>query len=262
MIETAKHDIKAQRAIRSLMNHKSKSGESILILSIKNENQQLAMQTLQLGGNPNILNRKGNTPLIIASKKGNLKLVLVLLDAGAKIGIFNNFKSSALIEAAKKKKIEILKLLISKSEVCEILHENIFGETVYSICMREKMTEILELLATARKMPQSFQTSRQQVPFPTNFKKMLVFYEKINKSLKTNSVNAPKKPKSNWMEGENEFLLHMEENKKETDSEKALQKPLEGLLQHSLMAFVLKNRLSLGMQNRSIRDVLSTISGK
>lgn len=70
----------------------------MLTQAIKMQSEAALAALLQIGANPNALNRKGVSPISAAAHKGTISLMVLLVNAGADVNAVNLSGSTALIQ--------------------------------------------------------------------------------------------------------------------------------------------------------------------
>ena len=143
---------------------------------VKHSNNTLAEKCIEMGGNPNYINKEGYTPLFIAVINNNYYMVKLLLEKGANpnfkyknippiwIACFRGFYNivyilleykanpkfidknnlSLLMISAYSKNLKLIKLLVKYKT--NIYHKNNDGDTILNISIKYKYMKITKYL--------------------------------------------------------------------------------------------------------------------
>lgn len=101
--------------------------DSALIVAIRRENDEAAMDLIRHGAPVNSMNGKGTTPLILAAQRGSMPLVSFLLEAGASLFVLSLSGVSALMQAAHFGHARVVETLLRASK--SLLEEANFNQT-------------------------------------------------------------------------------------------------------------------------------------
>lgn len=124
----------------------TEDGDSLLLLAVGLGNIERSRLFIDLGLNPNRLNKMGMTPLIYASGIGNAEMVRFLLDSGADPNLIG-FGGTPLMVAVLKSNYAIIEMLLAKGANLSAKADK--GETALSIALQKKCTAIVNQLKAA-----------------------------------------------------------------------------------------------------------------
>jgi ankyrin repeat protein len=93
-------------------NARNREGESALLIALKNERPELALQMLAAGADVNLAAVNGVTPLMAAAHAGHTALVRDLLGKGADVNATDQLRKTAMIYAAGEGHTEVVVLLL------------------------------------------------------------------------------------------------------------------------------------------------------
>lgn len=93
-------------------NARNRQGESALLIGLKNERPELALQMLAAGADVNLAAVNGVTPLMAAAHGGYTDIVRALLAQGADVHATDQLRKTAMIYAAGEGHTEVVVLLL------------------------------------------------------------------------------------------------------------------------------------------------------
>jgi hypothetical protein len=97
-----------------LANTKNKTGDSVLILALKNDNIEAAKRLVEVGADVNVRSTNGTTPLMYASRLGNSELVKQLVTKNADLTAKNNNGQTVLMYAKLSNNTGIIRFIQEK----------------------------------------------------------------------------------------------------------------------------------------------------
>jgi len=134
----------ANHADPNFKNGGPSDGETVLIMAMENENNELAKLLIEHGADVNADDAAGVTPLMIASRKGNLEGVKILIDHKADVNACDRDGENALFGAIANGYNDVVKLLIANKANIDVINHN--GQTPIKIALKFKNHEAAELL--------------------------------------------------------------------------------------------------------------------
>jgi ankyrin repeat protein len=93
-------------------NARNRRGESALLIALKNDRTDLALQMLAAGSDVNLAAANGVTPLMAAAHGGYADIASTLLDKGADVNAVDQLRKTAMIYAAGQGHSDVVLLLI------------------------------------------------------------------------------------------------------------------------------------------------------
>ena len=93
-------------------NARNRRGESALLIALKNDQTDLALQMLAAGGDVNLAAANGVTPLMAAAHGGYADIARTLVDKGADVNAVDQLRKTAMIYAAGQGHSDVVLLLI------------------------------------------------------------------------------------------------------------------------------------------------------
>ena len=96
----------------SLVNYRSTSGRTGLLVAIESRERDWVGYLLQKGADPNLPGGNGDTPLIAAARLGQQEVAEWLVSEGAKIDSANRMGETALIVAVQNRHVPMVRLLV------------------------------------------------------------------------------------------------------------------------------------------------------
>ncbi|MFO1258633.1 MAG: ankyrin repeat domain-containing protein [Gammaproteobacteria bacterium] len=146
-------NIKNEHGVISLINDSNptltlRGGISPLILAMKKNWLNVAMQLIDMSKGINIADQNGNTPLLIALKKGNSDLTLALLNKNADVNLANKKGNTPLLIAVRDKQSDLVLALINRGARIEI--EDKDGNTPLLLCASRGVSKELVVLLNHR----------------------------------------------------------------------------------------------------------------
>lgn len=97
----------------TLVNFRSSSGRTGLLVAIESRERDWVGYLLQKGADPNLAGGNGDTPLIAAARLGQQEVAEWLVSEGAKVDLANRMGETALIVAVQNRHVPMVRLLVS-----------------------------------------------------------------------------------------------------------------------------------------------------
>ena len=142
--------------ISTLKNDKSQidlkekaTGNTLLMESILNDNDEITLFLLDNGANINLKNDKDETPLISSAKKGNMAIASTLIEKGANLEDENvETKETALFYALKSNNDDLVRKMVEKG--ADVNKTNIYMETPLIIAVKTNNIANVTLLLESK----------------------------------------------------------------------------------------------------------------
>jgi uncharacterized protein len=96
-----------------LANARDGKGDTPLLITVGQRNEQWVAHLLKMKADPNMGGRNGDTPLIVAARIGADIAAELLIASGAKVDLANRMGETALIAAVQQRQLPLVKLLLA-----------------------------------------------------------------------------------------------------------------------------------------------------
>jgi len=157
-IEAVKHReaAKALNLLRgrpTIVNVRSQTGETPLIIAIARRDEEWTMFLLSQGADPNVAARNGDTPLIAAARIGYASAATELAARKAKIDAANKMGETALIIAVQNRHLPMVRMLLAAGADPD-KSDSAAGYSARDYAKRDpRAREILRLIETRKPQP-------------------------------------------------------------------------------------------------------------
>lgn len=119
------------------------TGKTVLVYALDSGHNQIVLQLLQAGANPNIPDQYDETVLMKAARANDVEVVTMLLAAGANPHLKDKYDRTALAIATLSGNFDIVTLLLKAG--ADPFLKNRFGESPYDLARKTNKKEIVKL---------------------------------------------------------------------------------------------------------------------
>jgi ankyrin repeat protein len=119
--------VRAQLAAGAPVDARDGSGQTALLLAVKENRLAAALALLEAGASPNVRADNRDTPWLLVGASGRTEMIAAMIPRGPDLTIRNRFGGNALIPACERAHVETVKLLLTTG--IDVNHVNDLGWT-------------------------------------------------------------------------------------------------------------------------------------